>query len=188
MNLENLSKPSQRQRNNGVQRQSLDQSMSSRQRALNGPVSDKRLRRSSVDSDSAVDYQNQRNYEDDFAIPPHKVGFVNSVPSEYKVVASEAPSLPPKQQFTGSVVHVMSLPGSNQNSTAAREDSGFRKASYGNHWRDSERSREERRVEDQKMEEKERPPENTAKQDNGESAFQVVGYRKGGKVIHEHWV
>lgn len=33
-----------------------------------------------------------------------------------------------------------------------------------------------------------RPPDNTVKQDNSESAFQVVGYRKGGKVLHEHWV
>lgn len=188
VNLEHLSKPSQRQLNNGMQRQSLDQSTSSRQRAVNGPVSDKRLRRSSLDSDSAVDYQNRRNYEDDFVKPLHNVGVVNSVPSDYKVVASEAPSVHPKQQFTSSVVHVVSSPGGNQNSTAAREDSGFRRASYGNHWRDSERSREERRVEDQKMEEKERPSENTAKQDNSESAFQVVGYRKGGKVIHEHWV
>ena len=33
-----------------------------------------------------------------------------------------------------------------------------------------------------------RPPDNTTRQDNSESAFQVVGYRKGGKVLHEHWV
>lgn len=156
VNLEHLSKPSQRQRNNGLQRQSLDQSASSLQRAVNGPVSDKRLRRSSVDSDSAVDYQNQRKYVDDFVKPLRKAEVVNSVPSEYKVVASEAPSVPPKQQFTSSVVHVMSSPGGSQSSTAAREDSGFQRASYGNHWRDSERSREERRVEEQKWEEKER--------------------------------
>ena len=33
-----------------------------------------------------------------------------------------------------------------------------------------------------------RPLDNSTKQDNSESAFQVVGYRKGGKVLHEHWV
>ena len=159
VNLEHLSKPSQRQRNSGIQRQARDQSPSSRGTVVNGPVSDKRLRRRSVDSDSAVDFQNQSNnyYETDYVKLQHNKEVLNSAPSEYKIVASEAPSAPPKQQFTSSVVHVMSSPGRNRNSAASMDDSRYDRASYhGNQFRDNETNREERRIEEQKPEEKER--------------------------------
>ncbi|KAL9950269.1 hypothetical protein ACROYT_G042744 [Oculina patagonica] len=183
VNLEHLSKPSQRQRNNGIQRRSRDPSPSSRVIAMNGPTSDKRLRRSSIDSDSSVDRQQR---ESDYVKPQHNE-VLNSAPSEYRVVASEVASAPPKQQFTSSVVHVMTSSGRDLNSTTAKDESEYDRASY-NQWRDDEKNREERRLEEQKPEERERPPDNTVKQDNSESAFQVVGYRKGGKVLHEHWV
>lgn len=156
VNLEHLSKPSQRQRSNGVQRQGRDQSPSSRVIAINGPTSDKRVRRSSVDSDSAVDHQNLSNHEPDYVKPQRNKEVLNSAPSEYRIVSSDVTAAPQKQQFTSSVVHVMTSPGRDQNSaTATMDDSGYDRASY-NQYRDDERSRKERRVEEHKPEERER--------------------------------
>lgn len=150
-NLEHLSKPSQRERNN-VQGQGRDQSPSSRVIAMNGPVSDKRLRQSSVDSDSSIGHQ---NHESGYVKPQRNKEILNSAPSEYRVVAADVTSSPPKQQFTSSVVHVMTSSGRDLNSTSAKDESGYDSASY-NHWRDDERNWEERRIEEQKSEERER--------------------------------
>ena len=154
VNLEHLSRPSQKERND-VQRQGRDQSPPSRviHVATNGPVSDKRLRRSSIDSDSSTGHQ---NLESSYVKPQRNKEILNSAPPEYRVVASDVNSAPPKQQFTSSVVRVMTSPGQDQNhSTSAREESGYDSASY-NHWKDDERYWEERRIEEQKPEERER--------------------------------
>lgn len=184
VNLEHLSKPSQKERND-VQRQARDQTPSSRVIAMNGPISDKRFRRSSVDSDSSIGHQNLGS---GFVKPLRNKEILNSAPPEYRVLAFDAAPVPPKQPFTSSVVHVMTSHGRDRNpSTFTQEESGYDSSSY-NHWKDDERNWEERQMEEQKPDERERPQDNTVKQDNSESAFQVVGYRKGGKVLHEHWV
>ena len=151
VNLEHLSKPSQGERNN-VQRQAKDQSPSSRMRAMNGPMSDKIFRRSSLDSDSSVGHQNP---ESGFVKPQRNKEILNSAPPEYRVIASDAVSVPPKQQFTSSVVHVMTSPGRDRNHSTSTKESGYDSASY-NHWRDDERKWEERQMEEQKPEERER--------------------------------
>lgn len=152
VNLEHLSKPSQRERND-VQRQPRDQNPSSRVIAMNGPMSDKRLRRSSVDSDSSIGHQ---NLESGYVKPQRNKEILDSAPSGYRVLASDVSSAPPKQQFTSSVVHVMTSPGRDQNhSNFTKEESGYDRASY-NHWKDDERNWEERPMEEQKLEERER--------------------------------
>ena len=146
VNLEHLSKPSQRERNN-VQRQARDQSPPSRVIAMNG------LRRSSVDSDSSIGHQ---NLESGYVKVHRNKEILNSAPSEYRVLASDVSSAPPKQQFTSSVVHVMTSPGWDWNhSNSTKEESGYDSASY-NHWKDDERNREERPMEEHKPEERER--------------------------------
>ena len=151
VNLERLSKPSPRQRNDGVQRRSRDPSPSSRVIAMNGPMSDKRLRRSSIDSDSS---SGRQNHESDY-VQSQRNEVLNSAPSEYRVIASEVASAPPKQQFTSSVVHVMTSSGRDMNSSSAKDESEYDRASY-SQWRDDERSREERRMDEQKPEDRER--------------------------------
>lgn len=146
VNLEHLSKSSQREQNN-VQRQARDQSPSSQVIAMNGPIPDKRLRRPSVDSESSVGHQ---SLESGFVKPQRNKEILNSAPLEYRVLATDAASGPSKQQFTSSVVHVMTLPGRDRNpSTSTKEESGYDSASY-NHWKDDERNWEERQMEEQK--------------------------------------
>lgn len=146
VNLEHLSKSSQREQNN-VQRQARDQSPSSQVIAMNGPIPDKRLRRPSVDSESSVGHQ---SLESGFVKPQRNKEILNSAPPEYRVLATDAASGPSKQQFTSSVVHVMTLPGRDRNpSTSTKEESGYDSASY-NHWKDDERNWEERQMEEQK--------------------------------------
>jgi len=152
VNLEHLSRLPHRERNN-LQRQGRDQSPSSRVIAMNGPVSDKQLRRSSVDSDSSIGHQ---NLDSGYVKPLRNKEILNSAPPEYRVLASDVTSAPRKQQFTSSVVHVMTTPGQDRNhSTSAEVESAYDKASY-NHWNDDERNWEERRIEEQKPEERER--------------------------------
>lgn len=154
VNLEHLSKsPQRQQRNNGaIQRRSRDPSPSSHVIAMNGPVSENRLRRSSIDSNSS---NGRQNYESDY-VKPQRNEVVNSTPSEYRVVsASEVSSAPPKQQFTSSVVHVMTSSGRDVNSAAAKDEAEYDRGGY-NQWRDDDRSREERRIEEHKPEERER--------------------------------
>ena len=148
VHLEHLSKPSQGERNN-VQRQARDQSSLSRVIAMNGPMSDKRLRRS---SDSSVGHQ---NLESGFVKPQRNKEILNSAPPEYRVLASDVVSAPPKQQFTSSVVHVMTSPGRDRNHSTSTKESGYDSASY-NHWKDDETKWEERQMEEQKPEERER--------------------------------
>lgn len=146
VNLEHLSKSSQREQNN-VQRQARDQSPSPQVIAMNGPIPDKRLRRPSVDSESSVGHQ---SLESGFVKPQRNKEILNSAPLEYRVLATDAASGPSKQQFTSSVVHVMTLPGRDRNpSTSTKEESGYDSASY-NHWKDDERNWEERQMEEQK--------------------------------------
>ena len=152
VNLEHLSKPSQRERNN-IQRQARDQNPSSRVIAMNGPILDERLRRSSVDWDSSIGHQ---NLESGFAKPQHSKEILNSAPPEYRVIASDVASAPTKQQFTSSVVHVMTSPGPDRDpSISTKEESGYGSASY-NHWKDDERNWEERQMGEQKPDERER--------------------------------
>lgn len=139
VNLEHLSRPSQRPRNNGAKRQSREYSPSSRLIAANGPTSDVRLRRSSIDNDAASNHQNQ---ESEYGKP-----LPNAVPSDHRVVAAEVESVPPKPQFASSVVHVASsvrddIP------VAVKRDSGY------NQWRDDEWKRDDRRLEEQTPEER----------------------------------
>ena len=148
VNLEHLSRPSQRPRSNGAKRQSREYSPSSRVVTANGPTPNGRLGRSSVDSDAASDHQ---NHEWEYGKPTRKREMMNAMPTEYRVnvVASEAASTPPKQQFTSSVVHVASSVHSQVPATA-KHDSGY------NQWRDDEWNGDERRLEEQRPEERER--------------------------------
>lgn len=158
VNLEHLSKPFQRERNN-VQRQAMDQSPSSRVIAMNGPMLDKRLRRLSDDSDSSIGHQNLESGL--YVKPQRNKEILNSAPSEYRVLASDVSPAPPKQQFTSSVVHVMTSPGRVRNhSNSTKEESGCDSASY-NHWKDDERNWEERPMDEHKPEERERYSCNT---------------------------
>ena len=145
VNLEHLSRSPQRLRNDGTKRQSREYSPSSRAMAANGPTSEGRLRRSSIDSDAASDHQ---NYEPDHGRPQGGKEMPSAMPSEYRVQASEVSSAP-KREFTSSVVHVAST-ARDYSPVSGRRDSGL------NQWRSDERSRDERRFEEHKTEERER--------------------------------
>lgn len=140
VNLEHLSRSSQRARNNGAKRQSREYSPSSREAVANGPTSDIRVRRSSIDGDAASDHQ---SHESEYGKPPRNKEVSNAVSSEYRVVASGVSSAPPKRELTSSVVHVASSVR-DQSPASVRRDSGY------NQWRDDERNRNERRIDEQK--------------------------------------
>lgn len=145
LNLEHLSRSPQRPRSDGTKRQSREYSPSSRGMVANGPTSDGRLRRSSNDSDATSDHQ---NHERDHGRPQLGKEMPISVPSDYRVLASEVSSAP-KREFASSVVHVAST-ARGHSPVSGRRDSEL------NQWRSDERSRDERRFEERKPKERER--------------------------------
>lgn len=168
VNLEHLSQPSQRARNDetkshsrdysslssgimseGTRQNSRDYSPSSRGITANGPTTDTRVLRSSDGNNASSDRQ---THESEFAKQSRGKGVPNarSFPPEYRVIASEILPPSPKREFTSSVIHVASSSVRDQSPMAANRDSGFDQR------RDEEWNRNGRRIDELRQDDRER--------------------------------
>lgn len=198
-NLEHLSRPSDRARNDGTKRQSreyspsshgittnggrrhnMDYSPSSRGITANGLISDVTLRRSSVNGDAPSDRQ-IRESEYGKQNRSKEVVSTHASSSEYRVIASEVSSPPVKRESTSSVIHVASTL-LDHSPIIAKRDFSFDQI------RDEEWKTNGRRLEERRQNVKERSTDSTNVQESNEAAFQVVGYRKDSGNMYEHWV
>ena len=116
----------------------------------NGPTFEQRPRRSSYDSDATRDYQNQ-NHVSEYVKSRRSKETQNAPEYRVNVVASEVVPTPPKQlTVTRSVVHVASAVRADQNSAPVTHSSGYSQR------REHEWANEERRIEEPKLEDRER--------------------------------
>ena len=168
VNLEHLSRPSQRTRNDetkrpnrdysslssgiiseGTRQNSRDYSPSSRGITANRPKNDTRVPRSSDDNNAAIERQ---THESEFAKQSRENGVPNarSFSPEYRVIASEILPPSPKREFTSSVVHVASSSVRDQSPMAVNRDTGF------NQRRVEEWNRNGRRIDELRQDDRER--------------------------------